>query len=208
MDLTKKEKTFDKNVKLFDRWASSYDFAPFQFWMKRFHKPVLNTIPNGKIRILDLSCGSGELLKEIGIQFPNAELYGVDISTNMLEVARQKLPKRVKLQQMDVHELKYPEGYFDLVVSTEAFHHYYDQALVLKEMKRVVKNEGIVMVVDINFIFHFVHRIFEKIETGCVKVNSKKEIEKLFVESGLKKVSQKRNFLFSVATMGVKSKNK
>lgn len=196
-----------KNKWFFDLWASTYDFAPFQFWMKKFHQPVFNEITNKEIKILDLSCGSGELLNELHKRCPNAKLYGVDISSKMLEIARKKLPKNVKLQKMDVHKLKYPNNYFDFVVSTEALHHYYDQVKALQEMKRVVKNEGKVMIVDINFIFNFVHYIFQKIEPGCVKVNSKKEMRQLFVNCELNNIKQERNFMFSVATVGIKIKN-
>ena len=194
-----------KNKWFFDLWASSYDFAPFQFWMKRFHKPILKELTNKKIIILDLSCGSGELLKEIHMKFPKVELQGVDISSKMLEIARKKLPEEeIKLQKMDVHKLNYPNNYFDFVFSTEAFHHYYDQQKALQEMKRVVKNNGKVMVVDINFFLGIIHRIFEKIEPGCVRVNSRKEMRELFGKSGLNEIKQERNFLFSVATRGIK----
>lgn len=199
------EAVLGKNKWFFDLWASSYDFAPFQFWMKRFHKPVLNELANKEIKVLDLSCGSGELLKEIRARFPKVRLYGVDISSKMLDLARKKLPeKEITLQKMDVHILQYQDNYFDLVVSTESFHHYYDQARVLKEMKRVVNNKGKVMIVDINFFLNFIHKIFERMEPGCVKVNSKQEMRELFKDTGLREVAQERSFLFSVATVGIK----
>ena len=196
-----------KNRWFFDLWASNYDCAPFKFWMKRFHKPVLIEITNKTnedIKILDLSCGSGELLKEIHTKFPKAELYGADISPKMLEVARKKLPENIVLQKMDVHKLEYPKNYFDFVFSTEAFHHYYDQEKALQEMKRVVKHRGKVMIVDINFFLGVIHRIFEKIESGCVRVKGKREMRELFQSASLREVTQKRSFLFSVATMDIK----
>jgi len=206
--MIKHNKILDENIAFFEGWASNYDFSLFQFWMKKFHAPVLKEITNKRIRILDLSCGSGELLREISNNFPLVELYGIDISPKMLEIARGKLQGRgVILQKMDVCDLKYADNYFDFVFSTEALHHYYDQTKALQEMRRVVKKGGKVIVVDINFGLRIVHRIFEKVEPGCVKVNSKEEMRNLFVESGLKIVWQKRNFLFSVATMGVKDTN-
>ncbi|MBI2662834.1 class I SAM-dependent methyltransferase [Candidatus Woesearchaeota archaeon] len=203
--MKKNNAVLGRNTWFFDLWASSYDFAPFQFWMKRFHKPVLKELAPAKMKILDLSCGSGELLKEIQVRFPKAELYGVDISAKMLEIARTKLSgRKVILQKMDVHALQYPSNYFDFVFSTEAFHHYYDQQKAVEEMKRVVKERGKVMIVDINFFWSVIHRIFERIEPGCVRIKSKREMRDLFRGVGLREVSQERSFLFSVATVGIK----
>ena len=200
------------NINFFNRWASSYDCFLFQFWMKRFHKPVFEELNSSfkkdlslKYKLIDLSLGSGELLKELSKRYSNKlEFYGIDIAEKMLEVARKKLSNNIKLQLMDVHKLEFQDNYFDYVISTEAFHHYYDQRKALVEMKRIMKIGGKVIIVDINFLFDFLHRFFERNEPGCIKVNNKEEMFNLLKEAGFKEIKQKRNFLFSVATMGVK----
>lgn len=192
-----------RNEKLFDRWAKSYDKNLFQFWMGKFHIPVLKELKlSSKMKILDCSCGTGELLARLK---GKAELYGIDFSEKMLEEARKKLGTGVVLKKTDVHNLPFPDNHFDVVISTEAFHHYYNQPKALQEMKRVVKKEGKVIIVDINFFLHSIHRLFEKLEPGCVKVNGRKEMVKLFERTGFKDVKQKRNFIFSVVTVGKKS---
>jgi len=199
-----------QNRWFFDLWAEHYDFLPFQFWMRKFHLPVLkelSSLPkqNKKIRILDLSCGSGELLREIKkIKQRAVELYGIDASSKMIDVAKKKLSPAIQLNVMDVHRLNFPKDYFDYVISTEAFHHYYGQKKALSEMKRVCRKGGKVMVVDINFFFNAVHRIFEMFEPGCVRVNNKKEMRELFQKAGLKRIRQQRGFLFSMITIGIK----
>ncbi len=180
--------------------------------MKRFHKPVFEELNSSfkkdlslKYKLIDLSLGSGELLKELSKRYSNKlEFYGIDIAEKMLEVARKKLSNNIKLQLMDVHKLEFQDNYFDYVISTEAFHHYYDQRKALVEMKRIMKIGGKVIIVDINFLFDFLHRFFERNEPGCIKVNNKEEMFNLLKEAGFKEIKQKRNFLFSVATMGVK----
>jgi len=191
---------------MFDKWSLTYDSRLFQFWMRKFHRPVFKEINFSQpVKILDLSCGTGELLLALWNKSNRkAKLYGLDISSQMLSVARGKLPQSVVLKEGDVHDLPFSEHSFDYVMSTEAFHHYYNQQKVLQEMKRTVKNGGKVIVVDINFFFRFVHWLFEKFEPGCVHVNSRREMKKLFLEAGLVNIKQERTFLFAVVTSGVK----
>lgn len=196
-----------QNISFFDRWAKSYDFPLFQFWMKKFHRPVLQEIDYSKKQsILDLSCGTGELLKEIQSRdhLEKLKLSGIDISQKMLAAAKDKLSKKANLILGDVHDLPFKTNSFEDVISTEAFHHYYDQSGALLEMKRVVKRGGKVIVVDVNFFLRFIHFLFETFEPGCVKVNNKTEMKRLFEEAGLKEIRQKRSFLFAVMTVGIK----
>jgi len=199
-------KKLEDNIRMFDKWSLTYDSRLFQFWMRKFHRPVFKEINFSQpVKILDLSCGTGELLLALWNKSNRkAKLYGLDISSQMLSVARGKLPQSVVLKEGDVHDLPFSEHSFDYVMSTEAFHHYYNQQKVLQEMKRTVKNGGKVIVVDINFFFRFVHWLFEKFEPGCVHVNSRREMKKLFLEAGLVNIKQERTFLFAVVTSGVK----
>lgn len=189
---------------MFNRWASTYDFGLFQYWMKKFQVPAIREIDFGKKpKILDISCGTGELLHSLS-KAGKSELYGVDIAEKMLEEARKKLPLEVQLQKADVHRLPFKANAFDYVLTTEAFHHYYDQRRALQEMYRVTNKSGKVIVVDINFFLKPLHFLFQKLEPGNVKINDQKEMKKLFTEAGLKVEKQSRNFLFAVMTVGVK----
>lgn len=197
--------TLQRNFRFFNAWATHYDFGPFRWWMKKFQQPILQELNHlSNLKILDLGCGTGELLLSLSRQKNNHQLYGVDVSPAMVASARKKLPPEVMVQEADVHDLPFSNNTFDYVLSTEAFHHYYDQGKALQEMKRVAKKSGRIIVVDINFFFPFIHWLFQKFEPGCVKVNSKSKIKLLFREAGLSKINQQRHFLFSITTEGVK----
>ena len=194
-----------KNQKFFDNWAKTYDKKLFQFWMQKFQTPILKILKETPkdARILDISCGSGNLLdKLVKVNFHN--LYGFDLSLEMLKVAQKKLPSTVILQNGDVHKLPFSENTFDFVITTEAFHHYYSQKRALLEMKRVTKAGGSIIVVDVNFFLRPIHFLFEQFEPGCKKINSRKELYTLFKKSGLKKIHQQRNALFAIMTRAVK----
>ena len=200
--MTEPHKKIEENLSFFDRWASTYDRFLFQFWMKKFHVPVLKELLlNQKTKVLDISCGTGELLKKLE---GKADLYGVDLSEEMLSKAGKKLSGKAKLQKADVHALPFKDNSFNYVISTEAFHHYYDQQKAVREMARIIKSGGKVIVVDINFFLKPIHWLFKKLEPGHVKINSRKEMKQLFQQAGLKDIRQRRNFLFAIMTVGEK----
>jgi ubiquinone/menaquinone biosynthesis C-methylase UbiE len=84
----------------------------------------------------------------------------------MLNEAREKLPSGIKLQESKAEELPYPDNFFDYVVSTGAFHHFFDQERVVKEMRRVVKPGGQVIISDAKAPFGWLDRLIEKYEPG------------------------------------------
>ncbi|MBI2112450.1 class I SAM-dependent methyltransferase [Candidatus Woesearchaeota archaeon] len=195
------------NKRLFNRVANHYDSLLVKYWMKKFNKSVLGLGFKKESRILDISCGTGELLLELQKR-GMSNLYGIDISEEMLNKARKKLQasneesQHLTLTKGDVHELPYPDSSFDDVISTEAFHHYHHQEKALSEMKRVCKQGGRIIIVDVDFgIFN---PLLVKLEPGCVKVNTKQEMVNLFKEAGLRDYEQKKEFIFSFMTIARK----
>jgi tRNA (cmo5U34)-methyltransferase len=72
-------------------------------------------------RILELGVGTGETARRILARHPGAHLTGIDVSEEMLEEARRRLPD-ADLRAARLED-PLPEGPFDLVVSTLAVHH-------------------------------------------------------------------------------------
>src|SRR5919202_4706569 len=72
-------------------------------------------------RILELGTGTGEPARRVLVRKPGAHLTGIDVSPEMLEEARRRLPwADLRVARL---EDPLPEGLFDLVVSTLAVHH-------------------------------------------------------------------------------------
>ena len=72
-------------------------------------------------RILELGVGTGETARRVLARHPGAHLTGIDVSEEMLEEARRRLPDAdLRVARL---EDPLPEGPFDLVVSTLAVHH-------------------------------------------------------------------------------------
>jgi ubiquinone/menaquinone biosynthesis C-methylase UbiE len=100
--------------------------------------------------VLDVACGPGLLVCAFARVAGHAA--GIDLTPAMLEQARKAQQERglsnVSWQQGDVTALPYPDAHFSIVSSRFVFHHLEDPLIVLKEMKRVCKPGGRVVVAD------------------------------------------------------------
>ncbi len=104
--------------------------------------------PTSGMSVLDVGCGTGSSLELY--QQAGCEVFGIDMSPAMLAVARQKLGTTANLSEGDASQMPYPDDSFDLVTATLALHempHPTRQA-VMREIKRVTKNDGRVLVID------------------------------------------------------------
>ena len=97
---------------------------------------------------LDLGCGTGEMMRLILQKDNRKELYGLDLSEEMLSVAKAKLPEQVKLMLGDSESLPFPDSFFDVVYCNDSFHHYPEPQKVLGEVHRVLKPGGTFLMGD------------------------------------------------------------
>ncbi len=102
--------------------------------------------------VLDVACGPGLLACAFARVARHA--VGVDITPAMLDQARKTQQEQgltnVSWQSGDVLSLPYPDHHFSIVVSRFVFHHLTQPLAVLKEMKRVCKPGGRVVVADMS----------------------------------------------------------
>lgn len=104
----------------------------------------LHIKPNAKI--LEIGVGTGihaKYLQEWG-KGKNLELYGVDLSDDMLEKARERLgdSSNMKLKAMDAHNLEFPDNYFDGIFMAATLHHLDDCEKGIDEVVRCLKPGG------------------------------------------------------------------
>ena len=98
--------------------------------------------------VLDVGCGTGTFLESLALASPQAQLTGVDLSGDMLEVARRKLGAAIDLKQARAETLPFGEAVFDVVVSTNVFHFIRHPVAALREMFRVLKPSGRIVITD------------------------------------------------------------
>ncbi len=99
-------------------------------------------------RILEVGVGTG---KNFPYYPPDGEITAIDFSEKMLKRARDKASKqkvKVRLEQMDVQNLEFPDNTFDTVVAVFVFCSVPDQMRGLIEVERVCKSGGKVVLLE------------------------------------------------------------
>lgn len=92
-------------------------------------------------RLLDVGTGPGRLLAEINRKLPRVDLYGLDISASMLQVAELNLQhiENIDLSLGNITRTEYQDDFFNCIVSTGSFYNWDKPVKGLDEMFRILK---------------------------------------------------------------------
>jgi len=99
-------------------------------------------------RVLDVGCGTGALLEALSLTAPEAKFTGIDLSREMLGIARRRLGADVDLWQACAENLPFGDAAFDLLVSTNVFHFIRHPVSALREMRPALKPAGRLVITD------------------------------------------------------------
>lgn len=129
------------------RWAPVYDliFSGPLYWGRRAAVNHVNAL-NG--HVLEAGVGTGMSLP---LYSDHLRISGIDLSEDMLRRARKKYGGRRNigdLQVMDAGELSYPDNHFDVVVAMFVMTVVPDPDKVIRELERVTKPGGTVILVN------------------------------------------------------------
>jgi len=139
---------------MFDRIASVYDLLNTVMTAGLHHRwrsraADLAAVGPGD-RALDVATGTGDLAVELKRRVgPSGEVVGSDFSEGMLELARAKAGDQVEFEHGNALELPYDDGSFDAATVGFGARNFSDLAQGLREMTRVVRPGGRVVVLEI-----------------------------------------------------------
>jgi ubiquinone/menaquinone biosynthesis C-methylase UbiE len=141
------------DIEAFDQRAERYEQGGVGRWhakiVERSADVALASMPV-PLRVLDVGCGTGALLRELIVRVPYCEAYvGLDPAPSMIAVARRGSDARITFVQAAAESLPFPDASFDLVVSSTSFDHWADQRAGVEELARVVADNGRVVLVDL-----------------------------------------------------------
>ncbi len=93
-------------------------------------------------RVCELGFGSGWLLEEIARAFPEALLYGLDLSAEYTRLAWLKLGARARISRGDMEAIPFADAAFDVVVTCWTLYFMPDVDAALAEIKRTIRPGG------------------------------------------------------------------
>jgi len=116
--------------------------------LTRFVEDICRRVTDRRPRILDVGCGTGANLLMLS-KYGDAE--GVDVSEDALAFCRERGLANVKLGAAEA--LPYDDGTFDLVTALDVVEHLDDDLAGLREMRRVLRPGGRVLLFVPTFMF-------------------------------------------------------
>ncbi len=146
-DRDKYTNDMDKSYDIMSKMYNAFMFI-FPLW-KRWISSVLPHIEGSKI--LEVSFGPGYLLGKCAANF---NCSGIDYNKNMLKMTKERLRKKnltAELQLANVESLPFKNKSFDTVINTMALTGYPDGKLAIREMVRVLKVGGKLLLVDFDY---------------------------------------------------------
>ena len=164
-------------------------FDPFMFYKKpdvaKAFEKIFRHILKGKKydHILDVGCGTGfyfPVLKKF-----SKKIVGFDFSPEMIDEAKLLIKEKkllnIKAEVGDVEKLKYKDKSFDCVICFDVLHHIPNLKKGLKEINRVMKDDGIFIAIEPNMLnpVMFIAHSIPKEERGAVKRNYPLKLKRL-----------------------------
>lgn len=117
-------------------------------------KGILDFISDQKSKVLEVCVGTATNSIIIADNKTNAEIVGIDLSKEMLALAKEKIENRgirsIQTLVMDATNMKFDDNYFDVVLISLVLHEVDDNIRdkIMKEAKRVLKNKGKIIIVE------------------------------------------------------------
>lgn len=180
-------KKSEQSKEVYNKMASEYDSSPEGNYT-RSHKEELikKVVVKDGDDILDVACANGVLLAELSKK-ANVNAFGIDISENMVSVAKKRYPK-FSFSAQPCFPLDFANQSMNIITVSCAFHHFENPQGFADECMRVLKTGGTIYMAEPYFsplirwiantiVFPFTH-------TGDIKVYSSKELSFFFEKSG------------------------
>ena len=173
-------------------------------WRKKYFSNLIG-------KVLDVGIGTG---KNIDYYNNEAEVTGIDFSKKMLEKAKRKLKKsgrkNISLKLMDVENLKFRDNSFDYVTTSSVFCSVPNPIEGLKEIKRVLKPNGkLIMVEHVlskNKIIAFFENLFNPMVKFLTGVNINRNTRQNIEKSGMVVKKEKNLALIDIFRLFVAEK--
>jgi len=152
---------------MFDKIAFRYDFLNRFlsggidiYWRRRAIRELRTVNTSARARaitqprtILDVATGTADMAIMMTRYLPGSQITGIDISTGMLDIGRQKiarlgLQEKITLQTGDSESIHFPDNHFDAITVAFGVRNFENLEQGLQEMLRVLKPGGKLVILE------------------------------------------------------------
>ena len=149
--------------RMFDKIAPSYDRLNHALSLgidRRWRRTAIDALgkhfppEGGQGVLLDIATGTGDFAMLLAERIKPQHIIGADISEGMMAVGREKVKKAglqdiISFQWEDCTKLSFPDGTFDAVTSAYGVRNFHDLDAGLREMQRVLRPGGHLLIVEL-----------------------------------------------------------
>ncbi|MGD0583518.1 MAG: bifunctional demethylmenaquinone methyltransferase/2-methoxy-6-polyprenyl-1,4-benzoquinol methylase UbiE [Bacteroidales bacterium] len=173
MEITQENKKQAEVESMFDSIAWRYDFLNHflsfgtdRLWRKKAIKIIGKTMKPSNI--LDVATGTGDLAIA-SLKLAPVRVTGIDISEKMIAIGEKKIKKaglsgRIKLMRGDSEKISFADNTFDTAMVAFGVRNFSDPLTGLKEMRRVIRMGGMIMVLEfsrpVSFPFRQIYKFY------------------------------------------------
>ncbi len=141
--------------------------------------------------ILDYGCGPGTFLIKLS-KLTKSKLFGVDISSEFIDQSKKNFDryniKNIEVHKVEPEKLPFEDKKFDIILVVDVIHHLDDIYKNVKEIKRVLKSGGKLIIYEpnkLNPLIWLTHLI-DRNERGLLRVGTFKKYREIFNEEEFK----------------------
>jgi demethylmenaquinone methyltransferase / 2-methoxy-6-polyprenyl-1,4-benzoquinol methylase len=137
--------------KTFDSISSNYDIVNqlISFGLHKKWKSDFVKLRKFSGNVIDIATGTGDIAIKIKSKYPNVAITGYDPSNNMLNLARKKnVNKNINFMQGFCEDMPFENEFFDFATITFGIRNTKSVNESLTEIRRVLKKNGILMIME------------------------------------------------------------
>lgn len=150
------ERIFEPEVMDSPQEATEYDQMDFTAVNTAFAEEAIALYPHPATvaKVLDAGTGTARIPILIAQKCPHWQMIAIDLAESMLHLGRKNvadagLSSRIQLELVDSKQLPYADGSFEGVISNSLVHHLPDPLPFFREIKRVLKPQGFLLLRDL-----------------------------------------------------------
>lgn len=164
-----------KKINIWNFWATIYDQLPVL--QKHSLKPTRDFIisemrpylkKEKKYKLLDMGCGTAQLLEEIEAQLPeyDIEYTGVDMSPEMISTSQEKF-SHAEFIHCSVDDFSADNETFDFITCSHSFPYYPEKEAVIEKFHALLKPDGVLLLVHAS-----INNLYDRFSLGLIKLGA------------------------------------